>query len=495
MSTRTHGVNHKGHKGTKVTKGSLWVLGALLVAVTGVTAQQAPDRSKPPALGPLPALKLPAVEKRTLSNGLPVWIMGVHKVPTVHLELTVRAGTGVDPAGKFGLASLTADLIDEGAGTRSALELADAVDFLGAELSASAASDATFVDLHVPVARLADALPLMADVVAHPTFPEAELKRLRDERLASLLETEDDPEQLIGVAFPRLVFGPKHRYGSPQIGTPESLGGLTVADLKAFHALHYRPANAVLVVAGDVTADTVVPQLERALGGWKGDPAARVTPAGDASQLTARKVFLIDKPGAAQSQVRIGWIGVARSTPDYFALRVLNTILGEAFTSRLNNNLREVHGYAYGASSRFDMRLSAGAFYAAAGVQTDKTSEALKEFFNELTRIHEAVPADELEKAKNYLALQMPRNFETTRGTANALGQLFLYDLPADYYATYGDRIRAVTAAEVKRVANKYIQPGKFAVVIVGDRKVIEAGIKGLSLGPITVVEASQIFK
>src|SRR3982751_1567691 len=158
--------------------------------------------------------------------------------------------------------------------------------------------------------------------------------------------------------------------------------------------------------------------------------------------LFRSEVYLIDKPGAAQSQVRIGWVGVPRSTPDYFALRVLNTILGEAFTSRLNNNLREVHGYAYGASSRFDMRLSAGAFYAAAGVQTDKTGEAMKEFFNELTGIHTPVPAAELDKAKNYLALLMPRSFETTRGTADALSTAWLYGLPADYYTTYADRIR-----------------------------------------------------
>jgi zinc protease len=182
-------------------------------------------------------------------------------------------------------------------------------------------------------------------------------------------------------------------------------------------------------------------------------------------------------------------------TPDYFALRVLNTILGESFTSRLNTNLREVHGYTYGASSRFDMRLSPGAFFAAAGVQTDKTTESLKEFFIELTRIHEAVPAGELEKAKNYLALQLPRSFETTRGTANALAQAYLYDLPADYYATYADRVRAVTAADVKRVADKYIQPDKFAVVIIGDRKTIEPAIKAMNLGPLTVVPAADIFK
>jgi zinc protease len=471
------------------------VLAALVAAP--VFAQQAPDRSKAPAPGPLPALRLPPVEKRTLSNGLQVWILGVHKVPTVHLQLTLKAGTGVDPAAKFGLASLTADMLDEGAGGKSALEIADAVDYLGAELSASAGSDAAYVELHVPVSRLADALPVMADVVARPAFPEAELKRLREERLASLLETEDDPEQLIGVAFPRLVFGPKHRYGSPQIGTPESLGSITVADLKAFHGSHYRPANAALIVAGDVTAETIVPMLEGALGGWKG--AAAAAPAsiagGTAAQLKTRQVFLIDKPGAAQSQIRLGWIGAPRATPDYFALRVLNTILGESFTSRLNTNLREVHGYTYGASSRFDMRLSAGAFFAAAGVQTDKTTESLKEFFIELARIHEAVPAEELEKAKNYLALQLPRSFETTRGTANALAQAYLYDLPADYYATYADRVRAVTAADVKRVADKYIQPDKFAVVIIGDRKTIEPGIKAMNLGSLTVVPAPDIFK
>jgi zinc protease len=278
VSTRTDGFNHEGHEDTKARRDALCarVIAALCVAgiaVTVVSAQQAPDRSKPPALGPLPALKLPAVEKRTLSNGLQVWIMGVHKVPTVHLELAIRAGVAADPADKFGLASLTADMLDEGAGTRNALQIADAVDFLGAELSANGSVDASFVDLHVPVARLAAALAIMADVVARPTFPVAELNRLRDERLASLLETEDDPEQLIQAAFPRLVFGAKHRYGTAEMGTAASLKAITAADLKAFHAAQYRPANATLVVAGDVTADTIVPQLEKALGGWKGAPA------------------------------------------------------------------------------------------------------------------------------------------------------------------------------------------------------------------------------
>jgi len=472
-------------------------LGVFALAIApspSLLAQQA-DRSKPPAIGPAPSLKLPPIDQRTLSNGLQVWVIGVHKVPTVHLELAIRAGVAADPVGKFGLASLTADMLDEGAGSRSALQISDEVDFLGASLDTTTSADATYVELHVPVARLGDALPVMADVVVRPTFPEAELKRLREERLASLLEMEDDPEQLVTVAFPRLVFGQQHRYGSPIMGTAASLKSFTVADLKAFHAAQFNPANAVLVVAGDVTADTIVPQIERALGSWKSPAAAKVAPVAQATQLTGRKIYLIDKPGAAQSQIRIGWVGVPRSTPDYFPLRVLNTILGEAFTSRLNNNLREVHGYAYGASSRFDMRLSAGAFFAAAGVQTDKTSESVKEFFNELTKIHEPVPAAELEKARNYLALLLPRSFETTRGTADALAQAWIYDLPADYYTSYADRVRTVTAADVQRVAAKYIQPDKLAVVIVGDRKTIEPGLKALNLGPVTVVEPAEVFK
>ena len=470
-------------------------LGASVLAISPLSAQQAPDRSRPPALGPTPVLHLPAIDKQTLSNGLPVWIMGVHRVPTVHLELAVRAGIASDPAGKFGLANLTAEMLDEGAGSRNALEIADAIDFLGADLSASGSNDASYVDLHVPVARLPDALAVMADVVARPTFPDAELKRLRDERLASLLEARDDPEQLVAFAFPRLVYGPQHRYGSQPIGTAAALKSITTADLKAFHAAQYRPSNVALFVTGDVTASSVVPILERALGSWSGGTAPAPPTIPSATQLTSRRVYLIDKPGAAQSQIRIGWVGVPRSTPDYFAIRVLNTILGGAFTSRLNNNLREVHGFAYGAGSSFDMRLGAGPFYAAAGVQTDKTSEALKEFFNELTRIREPVGAEELDKAKNYLALLLPRTFETQRGAANALAQTFVYNLPADYFQTYADRVRAVTSADVKRVADQYIQPDKFAVVIVGDRKVIEPGVKALNLGPLTVVDAPEVFK
>ena len=470
---------------------------ALLLFLLGPAvphAQQAPDRSTAPKPGPPPKLDLPAVQKRTLSNGLPVWIVELHEVPVASVNLVVKAGSGADPAGKFGLANFTSEMLDEGAGTRGALEIADAIDYLGASLSTGGSFDASSVTLQLPVARLADALPIMADVALRPTFPEKEIQRVREELITSLVQAEDDPADLVGHAFPRLVYGPRHRYGTAPMGTAASLKGFTAADLRQFHATRYVPGNAVLIVTGDVTPAALTPLLENAFGGWKG-AAAAAAPPGDAPQLKARQVYLIDKPGAAQSQIRIGWIGVPRSTPDYFALRVLNTVLGGAFTSRLNTNLREVHGYAYGAGSAFDMRASAGPFYAAAGVQTDKTAESLREFFKELDAIRRPIPAEELEKAKNYVALQLPRSFETSGSLAASLSQVFIYGLPDDYFTTFTDRVRAVTPADAQRAAERYIQPDRLAVVVVGDRKAIEPGIRALNLGPIRVVTIDEVMK
>ena len=470
------------------------ILAALLMAGTPLFAQQGPDRTTAPKPGPPPALKLPAIQKLALKNGMPVWIVELHEVPVVQVSLVVRGGSGADPAGKFGVANLTAQMLDEGAGNRGALEIADAIDFLGANLSTSSTFDASSVDLHVPVARLGDALPIMADVALRPTFVDQELQRVREELLTGLLQTEDDPETLVRLAFPRLVYGEQHRYGTLAVGTAASLKGFTPADLRQFHAQNYVPANSVLLVVGDVTAATVLPQLESAFGAWKaGAQAASRIP--EAPQLKARQVYIIDKPGSAQSQIRIGWIGVPRSTPDYFALRVLNTVLGGAFTSRLNTNLREQHGYSYGAGSAFDMRAAAGPFYAAAGVQTDKTTESLREFFKELTAIRSAIPEPELEKARSFVALALPRSFETTSSIAASLSQVFIYGLPDDYFATFTDRVRAVTAADVQRAAERYIQPEKFAVVVVGDRKVIEPGIRSLNLGPVRIVTIPEVMK
>ena len=451
-----------------------------------------PDRSKPPALGPAPQLKLPPIQKRTLTNGLSVWVVEAHKVPLVQVNLLIQAGSGDDPTGKFGVASLTAAMLDEGAGARSALQIADDVEFLGANLATSSSFDASAVRLNVPAARLAAALPIMADVALRPTFPQAELDRVRQERLTSLIQARDDPAQVAPLAFARVVYGAPHRYGTAAMGTAATLKAFTTADLRAFHTAMYQPANATLVVAGDIRADTVLPLLEKQFGGWKATAASTRSPVPAAPQLTARQVTIVDMPGAEQSQVRIGWVGVPRSTPDYFTLQVLNTILGGSFTSRLNQNLREKNQFSYGASSRFDMRLSRGPFFAGAGVQTDKTADALREFFNELTAISK-ISADELSKAKNYVALGFPSEFETIQDLASHLEEMIVYKLPDDYFERYVANIQAVTADAVQKAVATYIQPGKFAVVVAGDRKAIEAGVRNLNLGPVRVVTIDEV--
>ena len=472
---------------------SLLAIVLLALVTWPLAAQQAPDRATPPKAGPPPALHPPAIQKRALSNGLPVWIVELHKVPVVQVTLSIAAGAGADPAGKFGVASLTAAMLDEGAGVRSSLEIADALDYLGASLTSTSSFDASTIGLWVPTSRLRDALPIVSDIALRPTFPRDELERMRKERLTSLLQARDDPRAIAELAFPRLLFGPKYRYGTSAIGTPETVAAFTPDDLKAFYAAHYQPANSTLIVVGDVTPDGVLPLLESAFGKWKpASPAAPAAPATAPAQRTTREVFIIDKPGAPQSQIRIGWIGVARSTPDYFPLEVLNTILGGSFTSRLNQNLREQHGYTYGASSAFVMRAAAGPFVASAGVQTDKTADALREFFNEFDGILQPIPADELAREKNYVALGFPAEFETTRSISGNLAEMFIYRLPPDYFASYIPRIQAVTSADVARVAQQYIQPGRFAVVVVGDRKTIEPGIRALNLGPVSVLSVDE---
>lgn len=470
---------------------------AVLIGCAAVAAgAQKPDRSKPPAIGPAPALTLPAIQKRTLSNGLAVWMVEHHEVPLAQINLIVKSGSAADPIGKFGVGNLAAAMLDEGAGTRDALELADALEFLGANLSTASSFDYSAVRMSVPVSKLADALPLMSDVALRPAFPAADLERLRKERLTALLQARDNPAALIQIAFPRVVFGPTHRYGTPANGLPAAIEALTVADLQAFYRAHYRPDNATLLVVGDVTPAAILPALEKAFGAWtSGGMAPLVAAVPPAPQLEARQVYLVDKPEAAQSQVRIGWVGVPRSTPDYAGLQVLNTILGGSFTSRLNHNLRERNGYAYGASSVFDMRAAAGPFLAAAAVQTDKTGEAVKEFFNELNGILRPVPEDELAKAKNYVALGFPGEFETTGDLARKLEELVAYNLPDDTFTSFVAAVTKVTAADLQRLAARYIQPERMAVVVVGDRKVIEGPIRQLDLGPVNFVSIDELFR
>jgi predicted Zn-dependent peptidase len=473
---------------TPAASRSSWLI--VVVAFVAAVGAQEPDRSKAPALGPPPRLDLPDIQKKVLSNGLPVWIIERHKLPLVQINLMVQAGATDDPQGKFGLASFTAAMLDEGAGRRSALEIADAIDFLGADLTTSSSFDASAVRLNVPVARLEEALPILADVVLRPTFPQPDLERLRQERLTSLLQARDDPQSIAGMAFNRIVFGPAHRFGTGAIGTESTIKSFTADDLRRFHGTYYSPATAALIVTGDVSA-SVLPLVEHLFGSWN-TPAPKRTPVSAAPPLTSRHVYLVDKPGAEQSQIRIGGIGAARSTPDYFPLLVMNTILGGSFTSRLNQNLRETHGYTYGAFSMFDLRLAPGPFSAAAGVQTDKTADALREFFKELEAVRKPVGSEELTKAKNYIALGFPGEFESIGDLSRHTEELIVYKLPDDYFERYIPNVQAVSADAAQQAAMKYIQPSRMAVVVVGDRKTIEAPVRALNLGPVRVMSVME---
>ena len=465
---------------------------ALSLAFCGALLAQAPDRSKAPAPGPPPPLKLPAIQKFELSNRIPVLFIETHKVPLVQVAVVVRPGSAADPKGKAGLANLTAEMLDRGAGSRSALQLSDEIDHLGAEIGAEADWDESAVALGVPSERLEPALAILSDVVRKPTFPAEELERVRKEMLTSFLQWRDEPEALARVAFARAVYG-DHVYGRVTEGAPASIRAASREDLVRFHAAAYTPGNAAIVATGDVTAEKLKALLETAFGSWTGagEKAPAVPPA---PQVKGRSIWIVDVPDAAQSEIRIGRVGAARSTPDFFPLVVANTILGGSFASRLNMNLREAHGYAYGAGSSFDFRLSPGPFFAGGAVQTDKTAPALSEFFKELEGMRKPVTEDELTRARNYLALRYPRGFETTGQLASRLEAKLIYGLPDDYFTSYTERIAQVTAADVGRVAAQYMDPSSAAVVVVGDRRKIEAGIRALNLGTVRVFTVDQIL-
>ena len=443
------------------------------------------DRSRMPQLSPAPKPTLPALDRQTLANGLEVYVVPVHKAPVVDVTLIVRAGATRDPDDLPGLATFTAGMLDEGAGNRTALQIAEEIDYLGAEMSTNAGPEAAQINLHVPKRGLAEALDVFADVALRPTFPDSEVARQRELRKTGLLQLRDQPTSIAPLAFNAVLFGDAHPYGRPISGTDASTEKLDRARIADFYARHYRPGNARLLLVGDLTPAEARTLVEARFGGWAAAPVpALPTPAPPAP--APRAIAIVDKPGAPQSVIRIGNVGLPRSTPDYYAIQVLNTLLGGSFTSRLNQNLRETHGYTYGASSFFEMRRLAGPFRAGASVGTAVTDSAVVQFLLELRRVRdEPVPQGELAKTRQLLALGLTGDFETTASVAQRFIDVLVNDLPADTWNHYVDGVEAVTAADVQRVARATIDPDHFVVLIVGDRKAIEPGLAALHEGPV----------
>jgi zinc protease len=460
-------------------------------------ARVAVDRTRPPALAPPATLVLPPVVRRELPNGLRLVIVERHELPLADFILVAGTGTEADPVAKPGLATMTANLLSRGTTTRSAADIAEQQALLGIALDAASTWDRTVITMHTPTAQLDSALALFADVALHPAFAPAEIERARRERLTRLVQLSDRGPFVADRAFAAILFGVADPYGHPPLGTATSVAALTRDDARAFYDAAFRPRSSVLIAVGDLRPDNVERRARALFGAWptayEAEPAGtRASPAPPPTppavpRAVPTAIHLIDKTDAPQSSVRLGSVGAPRATPDYFPLLVLNTALGGAFTSRLNENLRETHGYTYGAFSTFDMRRNPGPFIAEAEVVGAKTDSSLIEFLHELRAARDTMPVAELNKTKHYLTLELAGEFETTADIARQLVPLVVYGLPDSYYNRYQANVEAVTQSDVQRVAERYIDPDHLTIVVVGDRKSIEAPLRAAGIGPVEI--------
>jgi zinc protease len=448
------------------------------------------DRTKKPPPGPTPHLTLPKIQRAALRNGLEVRLVEYHKLPLVECNLVLATGTTVDPADKAGTANLVMRLLDEGTQKRTSLEIADALDYIGARLSASTTYDGSFVTLETLKEHLAAALDIFGDVLLHSAFPQSEFDRVKKEVLTSLVQQRDQPAVIANKVFASKLYGNAHPYGRPGDGIEESVEKITVDDLKVLYEISFRPNNSTLVVVGDVTLEELVPLLERTLGSWESRHVEGATLRAPEGERKAT-IYLVDKPQAAQSEIRIGEVGLARSTPDYFPVLVMNTVLGGSFNSRLNWNLREQKGYTYGTGSQFQFRKGRGPFSTFGGFKTSVTDSSITETLKEIRLLQsEEVAGGDLELAKEFLTRSLPRTFETPRQIASQMATLVLYGLPDDYFDTYIQNVEKVTAQDVRRVAEQHLSPDNMTVVVVGDVAAIRSGLEKLNRGPVALCDS-----
>jgi zinc protease len=463
--------------------GSLLAGSVLLPLAAGA---QSLDISQPPALKSPTPLTFPRVQRARLPNGLRLYVVEQHEVPLVQLTLAIRGG-GREDGDNAGLATFTARMLQEGADTFDAFGIAAQAEYLGARLSTEADWDRSYVQIKVPRRTLAPAIRLLSLVTLKPTFRGTDLQRQRDLRFAGIRQSGDEPDSVATNAFNAVLYPAGHPYHQPLGGDSAATSRLDSALVRRFWQRVYRPNRAALIITGDITLPTARRLIAQAFGSWRpgADPGTGSSP-GAVSPPAHTTVYLVDKPGAAQSVVVLGQPGVERKNPDFYALLVMNTILGGSFSSRLNQNLRETKGYTYGAFSGFSYRPLPGPFRARAAVRTDVTDSSLVEFFREIKAMRDSPVTDvELRRAKAYIALGLPRRLETAEQLGDAVENLLLFGLPLDYYEGYLKHIMAISSEEVQRVARKYLAPEQTSIVVVGDLKKIRPGIAALGLGPL----------
>jgi zinc protease len=451
---------------------------------TPQTGSEQDWRHAAPGPGLASPLSLPVPVRFRLSNGLSVYLLEQHGLPIVSANLVVLCGSDRNSPKLPGVASFAAEMLDEGTRKRSALEIAADADLLGASLSTGSNTDASVIAFRSLKKNSEDVFALAADVLLNPEFPLSEIDRLRHDRLTQILQQKDNPNALAARQFNMELYGPNHPYGYTELGTETSNRAISREDLFHFWRNGYLPGVAALIVAGDVTESEVRRLAERHFSSWTGAGASPAPP--PVQQPPQRRIVIVDKPGSPQTMLRIGHIGIERAHPDYVPTMVLNAALGGLFSSRINLNLREKHGYTYGASSAFVHRRGPGPFLVVASVRTDATAQAVSEVLFEIERIRASeIEADELATAKDSIARSLPGLFETTPHSASTISQLFVHNLALDYFRQLPGQIDTLSADDIQRAAQAHLRPGEMTVVAVGDASQIRHPLDELQLGPL----------
>jgi len=446
-----------------------------------------PDRTQVPAPGAIRPFAFPHLERRRLANGLTVIAARAGDLPLVTAALVVDAGAAADPAQQAGLANLTALALETGTRARSAEEVAWAFESLGVEFEAEATWDAAAFRVTVPAGRIEPALELFAEVVRSPVFPEHEVARLRDEQLAHILQRRKEPRALASDMAARFIYAPDVPYARPLVGTTASVEGLTREDVEAFYNTHYVPNASSLILVGAIDIDEAERLARLYFGDWP-RAAAPATEFEVKRAVDQTTIYVVDRPGSVQSEIRIGDVGVERHHPDYFPLLVMNTILGGAFTSRLNLSLRERHGFTYGARSGFAFRRQPGPFIVQVAVATDVTARAVEEALKEIALLRDmGATDDETVAARDYLAGILPLELQTTEQLAARIGDIVIFDLPDTYFQDYRATLATITADDVHRVARIHLRSDRLAIVVIGDADQITEPLRALGVGPVEV--------
>jgi predicted Zn-dependent peptidase len=453
------------------------------------------DVSQRPLPGEARHYAFPRFVKSQLPNGLRVVVATVTKLPIVTIQAVIDAGAACDPTGKEGLASIVARLLTEGAGALDGAAFVERTELLGTSLSTAADWDSAVVSMSVLSQRFGQALATMTDVLTDPMLPDRELQRLKGERLAELLQLQAEPRTLADEMFSRVLYAPASRYSRPHGGSEASVESITSEDVRKFHGGRYTPSETTIIVVGDITPAEAMSQIERSLGNWSGAAQPReVVKAVRASG--AARVHLVQKDGAPQSELRVGFVGLPRATEDYLDVVVMNAILGGLFSSRINLSLREKHGYTYGASSAFEFRRDAGPFQVATAVRSDVTVESIREIISEISRMRTSVVGDdELSLALKYLGGVFPIRFETTAAIGSALSSMVVHNLPDDFFDCYRDQLALVTGERVLQAAQKHLKEHETEIVVVGDPGTVRAALEEYAAGSLALHSADEASK